>query len=158
MIRRRTLFRWHHIFGLWAGIVLLIISVTGLLLTFRSQLRTPTPNARPTAEPLSLPKLLHRVEQDQEGTKVTDIHLPEEPDEPYEFYLDDDDETLIFVDGQGQILERRKTAQGFTRILLQIHTGEMFGIPGQGVATLAGLSLCLLIYTGVAMYLRRRKK
>ena len=35
------------------------------------------------------------------------------------------------------------------------HTGEFYGLPGQGIAALASLAACVLVYTGLSLALRR---
>lgn len=45
-----------------------------------------------------------------------------------------------------------RRVRGWTRFA---HTGEVLGVPGQLIATLASLAGVLLVYTGVALSLRR---
>ncbi len=155
---RRQLFRAHQAVGVVAGLVLVLSAVTGMLLVFREALGPgPPPQAPVVAQPLSLEALIATAQAAGPGDAVTDIGLPSAPDRPYVFYLDDDDETEVYLAGDGQVLGQRPTV-GLTRTLFRLHTGEIFGSPGKVVNVAAGTALVVLVVTGGWMIAARRRR
>jgi len=107
---------------------------------------------------LRLDALVAKAVAAGDGSPATDVGLPLTPKAPYVVYLDDDAETIVYLDGNGNIVETRESAGGFTRILFQLHTGEMLGTTGQVIAVVTGLGLCSLVVSGLAMLLSRRRR
>lgn len=158
MVTRRTYFRWHQRVGLAIGLFAAVIALSGVILVFRGQLKTPPPRAPRVRAPVSIDELVAAAVAAGDGAKATDVALPQREGEAYAVWLDDDDERVVYLDGAGTVLEIRATAGGFTRVMFQIHTGELIGLPGQGIALGTGLGLCVLTFTGLAMILSRRRK
>ena len=158
MIGRRTYFKVHQAIGVGAAAVLLLAALTGMLLVFRGYFKGPRPPQAPVVEqPLALEALIERAVAAGPGDPVTDIGLPSAPDRPYLFYLDDDDETVVYLAGDGTVLAARKTAGGFTRTLFRLHTGEIVGTPGEALNFLGGAGLTVLVISGRMMIVSRRR-
>ncbi len=157
-LARRVYFRIHHTIGLWLSALLLLSALTGTVLLFRGSLKEPTPTVEPVASPVSLETIVARAVKSGDGSPATDLSLPLEPTDPYRVYLDDDAETIVFLDGHANIVASRTTAGGLTRILFQLHTGELLGTPGLILTLLTGLGLCTLVGSGLAMLLSRRRR
>lgn len=154
--RRRRLFRLHQSVGAALSAVLLVIAATGAALTFRGCAKSPPPRAPEVAEPLGLEALLARAEAEA-GAAITDITLPDAPDDPYVFYADDDAETALYLAADGAVIERRATVGGAMQWLFKLHTGEIVGLPGQALALLGGLGVVALTATGLGMIASRRR-
>ncbi|MCA9717635.1 MAG: PepSY domain-containing protein [Myxococcales bacterium] len=157
-ISRRAHFRWHQAVGLSIGLLAVIIAVSGSILVFRDQLKQPPPAAPIVETPISLDALVERAVAAGDGSPATDLAIPQEPGAAYRVWLDDDAETLVFLDGRGEVLETRSTAGGLTRWVFKLHTGELIGTPGRALALLTGVGLCVLAYTGAAMIVSRRRR
>ena len=157
MSMRRKLFQLHNTVGAWLAAVFAVIALTGSLLVFRGCAKVRPPSAPVVEQPLGLEALLARAQREAGDEVITDIALATEPDEPWVFWLDDDDETVLYLAGDGALIERRRTAGGLTRLLFQLHTGEIVGLPGQAAALLAGLGMLALVATGLGMIVSRRK-
>lgn len=158
MSARRTFFKLHQAVGVAAAAFLLLSALTGTVLVLRDCFKEGPPPAAPVVErPLALEALVARAVAAGPGDPVTDIALPGEPDRPYQFFLDDDDETIVYLAGDGALLGTRKTAQGFTRTLFRLHTGEIAGLPGEALTFLGGLSLLVLVVSGLMMIVSRRR-
>jgi uncharacterized iron-regulated membrane protein len=156
---RKKLFRWHQWIGATIAAMLIVIAATGLVLTFRGQLRAPKVVAPEIAVPLRIDQMYARAEQEAGGEAITDIALPQDPCDPWVFYLDDDAETELFFAGDGSLITRRTAGAGLTRLLFQLHTGEIAGIAGQAVVLAAGTGLIALVASGLGMmYTRRRRR
>jgi uncharacterized iron-regulated membrane protein len=108
-------------------------------------------------QPLALEALMERAVAAGPGDPVTDIGLPSAPDRPYLFYLDDDDETVVYLAGDGTVLAARKTAGGFTRTVFLLHTGEIAGKPGEILNFLGGAAMTVLVISGLMMIVSRRR-
>lgn len=158
MSARRKLFKLHQAVGLAAALFLLLSALTGTLLVLRGSLGDgPPPRAPVVEQPLALEVLMARAVAAGPGDPVTDIALPGEPDRPYVFYLDDDDETVVYLAGDGTVLATRTTAGGLTRVLFRLHTGEIAGVAGETVTFLGGASLLILVTSGLMMIVSRRR-
>ena len=158
MIGRKTYFKLHRAIGVGAAAVLLLAAVTGMLLVFRGYFKGPPPPQAPVVErPLALAALMEIATAAGPGDPVTDIGLPAKPDRPYQFFLDDDDETVVYLAGDGTVLEARKTAGGFTRTLFLLHTGEIAGKPGEVLNLLGGAAMTVLVISGLMMIVSRRR-
>ena len=155
MIPRRRLFKVHNALGVGASAFLLLIAVTGVLLTFRGQFKRPRPTVSPVETALGVEALVATAEA-AVGARATDVALPKTPTAPYVVWLDDAADTVVFMDGSGAIVEQRSNKGGWMRVVFGLHTGEILGVPGQALSVLSGLSLALLSMTGLAMFRRRR--
>ena len=158
MITRRGLFKLHQAVGLAAALFLLIVALTGVALVFRGSFKPGPPPAAPVVErPLALELLMARAVAAGPGDPVTDITLPDAPDRPYEFWLDDDAETVVFLAGDGALLGSRTTRGGVMQTLFRLHTGEIAGMPGEALSFLGGVSVVALVISGLWMIAARRR-
>lgn len=159
MSTRRNLFRVHQTVGLAAGLVLLVTALTGGLLTFRDSFKDgPPPRAPVVDRALTLEALMARAVAAGPGDPVTDITLPSEADDPYQFWLDDDAETVVYLAGDGAVLGSRTTRGTWMQWVFRLHTGAIGGKPGELLVFAGGLSLAGLGVTGVWMYAARRRR
>ena len=109
-----------------------------------------------------------KAESQVPGWQTVSLRLPGNPNAPWSFSLDtstgarrpDTRTTLtldrqtgatITVEGYESVPAGRK-AVGWNRF---IHTGEAFGLIGQTIAGLASISAVMLVWTGIALSLRR---
>ena len=109
-----------------------------------------------------------RAEQEVPAWQSISLRLPAAPDAPWSFSVDtsagarrpDRRAQITFDRGTGE-LKRVETyqdqspgrrAMGWLRF---IHTGEAFGLVGQTVAGLVSAGGAVLVYTGLALALRR---
>lgn len=146
----RTTRRLHRRVGVVIALFTATIAITGVLLSFRGSLRAVDPVAEPVAEAPSIDALIVRAEAIG-AAPVTDVTMPSSPTDPYRFWIDDDDETLIFLDGRGDLLGRRPTKGGVMQFLFAVHTGEVLGGAGVAISVFTGLSLLWLIVSGLLM-------
>jgi len=122
------------------------------------------------AEFLTLDPLLEQAKQQVPDWQNIRLQVQGASAETVAFMFDDGDESDRKGKGQrselrmnrlsGRILQwtapsqasRGQSWRSYTRVL---HTGEVFGFPGQTVALLAALGATLLVWTGIALSLRR---
>jgi uncharacterized iron-regulated membrane protein len=101
-MKLRTLFFWPHLIaGVLAGVVILVMSVTGVLLTYERQLvawsNDHLRSARPSgsAAPLPVETLIARLQAENPGMAVSALTLASEPDAPV---LVQDGRRTVYVD------------------------------------------------------------
>jgi len=150
-VKRRSLWQAHRRIGLAISLFALVVALSGFALLFRGQLREPLPTVTSTGATISLDVVVARASEHGGGAPATDVTMPSAPGEPYQVWLDDEDETLVFVDDRGDVRGARPTTGGLTRFLFRLHTGELFGDVGWVLAGLTGLSLVALSLSGVVM-------
>jgi uncharacterized iron-regulated membrane protein len=156
-IARKTLFKLHNTVGLAIAALVLISALTGIVLSFRAQLSFVPPAAPVVGEHLPLEQLIAKAEAAGDGSPATDIQLALEPEQPYLVWLDDDAESEVYLDGAGNVLAIHEGKRGLTRVLFRLHTGELLGVFGQALVVGSALGLCLLAWSGLGMWLARRR-
>ena len=158
MTLRRRLFKMHRVVGIAAATVLVVTALSGALLVLRESLRpAPPPCVVATGEPLGLEALMARAAAVGPDELITDITLPGEAGGPYVFYFDDDAETVVYLASDGALIDKRVTANGFTRWLFRLHTGEIAGTPGETVVFGSAVALLVLTASGLMMAIARRR-
>jgi uncharacterized iron-regulated membrane protein len=150
-MKRRTWFRLHQWVGLGSAALLVLSAVTGLVLLFRAELAPPRPVAPECGERLPLEQLVARAEAVGDGSPATDIGLPQAEGEPYTVWLDDDAETEVYLAADGRVLGTYAGAEGLTRTLFRLHTGELLGTTGKLLSLAAGFGLLTLVTSGLSM-------
>ncbi|MDE0166892.1 MAG: PepSY-associated TM helix domain-containing protein [Bryobacterales bacterium] len=162
MSLRKAIFWVHLAVGVTAGVVILMLAVTGVILTYEAQLnrwalrdyRANPPG--PGAAPLGLDELITRVTGGQPADAVTSVALHRDPLEPAVVELDGG--ATVFVDrftgnrlGDGNTRTRR-----FLRSVMYWHRwfaleGE-YRIIGRTVVAVANLGFLFLIVSGVYLW------
>jgi len=137
---RKVIFWCHLIAGVTAGIVILIMSVTGVLLTYERQV---------------------------EGWRSITLQLPAKPDAPVTFAIDRGNggqpqlrSQLTINRATGEVVRwepasNNTAGRRFRSWLRFAHTGEVYGLLGQTVAGLVSLGGAFLVYTGLSLAWRR---
>ena len=176
-------FNWHNVIGLWSWAPLVIIVASGVVISFpwatnfvyRAVGESP-PAARPPAPPsresvpldlTGLDALVARAEQRTSDWRSLTLTLPTKPDAPATFAIDG---------GTGGQPQKRAELQldrvsgnevrwtpfsagtpgrRLRSILRFAHTGEVLGPVGQTIAGIVTLGAVFLVYTGLALTLRR---
>jgi uncharacterized iron-regulated membrane protein len=183
-------FNWHNVIGFWSALPLFIVVLSAVVIsyTWASNLvyrvageAPPVPQQRsaPAAgagtqqggEPLApldgLESLFARAERQVEGWRSITLQLPQKPDAPVVFAIDQGN------GGQPQLRAQlaldRKTGEvvrwepysnntlgrRMRSWLRFAHTGEVYGLFGQTIAALASLGGAFLVYTGLSLAWRR---
>lgn len=157
MSMRRTFLQWHRNVGITIVALALLSAVTGTVLVFRGSIATEPPRVAAVERTVALEEIMAAAVAAGDGSPATDIGLPTAPDAPYVVWLDDDDETEIYLDGRARVVGRKAGLHGVTRFLFRLHTGDLLGPFGTVLTVLTGLGVMLLGVTGLAMSLKRRR-
>ena len=180
--KRARNFNWHHAFGAWAIIPLIVIALTGLVFSYDwaekavyavagdapARVALQAPPETVDAETTDLQSLSEKAVTQIENWRKFRLVLPgANQDGPVEFtvyYGREDIPTqrtkLSYDKGTGALVSEEpfqsiapgRRARIFIRYL---HTGEVYGIFGQTIAGFASLLACLLIYSGLSLALGR---
>lgn len=180
-------FNWHHVFGFWAAIPLLVIVATATVFNYSwanamvyrlageepPQRRTASEPEGPVidipvgAEQRSYDELFRLAGAHRQDWRLLTMTLPEANAATVSFSIDGgnggqpqkrDSLTLnaysgaVVEDAPFTSLSAGRQARSWVRFL---HTGEALGLIGQTLAGLASFAAVLMVWTGLALALRR---
>jgi len=173
---KRILFDLHHSLGVFASVILIIVSASGLFIHY-PRLNAlmykldQTPSPRPPRQPatagvqqISAGSLYRVALTALPGARVVFVNLPPKVDQPYVAAMRfPEDHTpggrsRVFVDRfTGAVLSAVSTrrAEPGTRLgnsIRSIHTGDLFGKPTEMIWLAAAIVLASQTITGVAMW------
>jgi uncharacterized iron-regulated membrane protein len=180
---KRINFDLHHALGIWAAVLLLIITSTGLWVRYgkvdewmRKLNRSPTPPipSQPAADPgmplLSLDSIASAARRAVPGASIMNIQLPPGPKRPAMVQLKyPEDHTpagrsRVFVDKyRGTVLLAMSTrtaeaGQHMIDIKRSLHTGDIYGVPTQILWMLGAFLLATQAVTGVLMWWNAKRR
>ena len=174
----------HNALGVYAGVVLLAIALSGAYLVFAGRVDpvmrrvarvTPYPEAlastpRPGARPVSPDQAVAAAARAVPGGELRYLALPAGPTGVYWVITRPLGETgrkraqsHVWVDQySGRVLAVRdwRRATAADRVLasmLPLHNGELLGTPGRWAVAAAGIAPLLLYVTGVRLWWRKRR-
>jgi len=177
-------FNWHHVFGFWAAIPLIVVISTATVFNYswannlvyrlageeppvrgqasNAEVVTPAPAAR-----LPYADLVARAATYSDDWRTITLAIPDATASTASFTLDEGDGgqpqkrhvvTLDVSDGEvvnwAPFTSQSAGAQA-RRWVRFLHTGEALGLTGQTVAGLASFAAILMVWTGLALALRR---
>jgi uncharacterized iron-regulated membrane protein len=178
---------WHNVLGIWCALPLLVIALTGVVMSFDwanallfrlsgstpavrgNQRRGGSPRAPlgEKAPELDYGRLLAVLKAQNPAWRTIALNIGQtahgpvaavvdngtggQPQHRIQYLLNRDTAAVLkatyFADGSvGQQL------RAFVRFG---HTGEYYGIAGQFIAGLVSLAACVLVYTGLSLFIRR---
>jgi uncharacterized iron-regulated membrane protein len=176
-------FNWHNVIGLWCALPLLVISITGVVMSYQwandllFRLTGTPPPARNAdssrrgqhGEPnwAGLNPVWMKAEQQVPGWRILTLRLPASNRAPLTFTIDTGDGGR--PDQRSQLVLNRRTAEvirfeafsGYSagrqlRTWFRfIHTGEAGGIVGRTVAAFAAAGTAMMVWTGFWLAGRR---
>jgi uncharacterized iron-regulated membrane protein len=186
-------FNWHHVFGFWAAVPLVIVVASGVVisyswasaLVYRAAGEAPpavpggaTPQQTRAAsrgpegggvKPLALDGL-NRVwarAESVDGWQTLALRVPSARDRQVIVTVDRGTggqpqrrAQLAFERATGAVVSSEpfqslSTGRRLRSILRFAHTGEVLGLAGQTIAGVASFSAVMLVYSGLALSLRR---
>jgi len=180
-------FNWHHVFGLWAALPLLVIIVTATTFKYRWTVdllyrlageETPVLGAPANDENNQQPILSRAAYADLIAVASTysddwltiTLAIPNANANTATLTLDDGDggqphkRHVVTLDASSGDLvawapfTSQTAGTQARRWIRYLHTGEAFGIPGQTIAGLASFAGIIMVWTGLALALRRFRR
>jgi uncharacterized iron-regulated membrane protein len=163
---RKIIFWLHLTAGVFAGVVILIMSVTGALLAFQPQIEAfverdaRTIQISENAERLDANTLLSRIQTVKPEIKPTNLTIKSAPDEAAALALGREG-TLYVNPYNGEITgENSKSARAFFQFVTDWHrwlgaSGENRAI-GKGITGACNLAFLVLAITGIYLWMPRK--
>lgn len=177
-------FNWHHVFGFWAAIPLVVIISTATVFNYswannlvyrlageEPPVRGRSANAEETAAaPASrLPygDLVETAKTYSTDWRTITLSIPEATAVSANLTLDEGDggqpqkrHVLTLDVSNGEVLKwapftSQTTGAQARRWVRFLHTGEALGLTGQTIAGFASIAAILMVWTGLALALRR---
>jgi uncharacterized iron-regulated membrane protein len=171
-------FNWHNSIGVWCAPVLIVITLTGAVMSYQwanDLLYRLTGNVPPPAGPgamaeggrANLAAILASAEQQVPGWVAITLRLPQRPTAPIVAVVQEPPawhpapRSLLTLDASSAAVVSWEpfAAQNLGRRLRSwvrpLHTGEAAGVVGQAVVGLASTGGAFLVYTGAALAWRR---
>lgn len=174
-------FHWHHIFGIWSALPLVVVVATATVFSFSwsadwvkrlagegdRKPSKPYSSEAPVGALLSLDELLTVAKSEVDHWNTVALIVPKTGDQQVTFELDfgsgrqpqlKQQLSLSRVSGEVVGVETfsdqpaNRQARAYIRFL---HTGEVYGVLGQTIAGLVSLTSLLLVWTGLALAWRR---
>jgi uncharacterized iron-regulated membrane protein len=152
--------KYHRMISLVAGLFLLLITTTGVLLHVREFLEEGEKEERPKAAynlasgmPAEWTEILNKgcmaVVSQNPKARIERVRIDLEDEKPRFVLQTGGEERMNYIIGEGgRIL---KVSRPEKNLLLRLHTGEIIGDVGEGMNFLLGLGLLILIFTGGVM-------
>jgi uncharacterized iron-regulated membrane protein len=172
-------FNWHNSIGIWSVIPILAIAWTGVAMSYGWANRLTSwvvgsantewrggQRTKPAEAPSSsLDALLARAERQSAQWKAITMAVPRDDSDPVDFAIDMSGyggigkTAALDLDRTGKVVlfvpaGNRHIATDYIRYG---HTGEIWGVAGQTIAGAASLGGAVLVWTGVALSLRRMR-
>ncbi len=178
-------FNWHNVIGAWSAPVLVVLTFTAMCISFPktydviySVTGMERPPAAPRADgqaakpaPVPVPNGLDAMwaaaANHLPAWKSIAMRLPQSAGQPVTFTMNDLGKlnpmarsTLTIDAASGRVVkwdpyDQQPAGQRLRTWMRFGHTGEIWGVGGQIVAGLASAGGCVLLYTGIALALRR---
>jgi uncharacterized iron-regulated membrane protein len=154
-----TLLKLHRWAGLSAGLVILVLAVTGCALVFEEDIdrlfNRGLTVVTPGPAPISLQEAVAAVRAAHPGETPTGLVLPERPHHALVVVLENDQ--AVGVDPyRGRVLGARDRLGGFARFLRRLHKTLLAGETGRTIAGILTLVTLLMALSGTILWWPRR--
>ncbi|XQW83907.1 PepSY-associated TM helix domain-containing protein [Thalassotalea piscium] len=177
-------YQWHNTFGFYMAPLLIVITFTAIFFSFKwpgntlksyvSSQTQELPKAEALTpdninQQLSMQTLLSKVSTANPNWQTISLSVAKAPQSIQTFQVDmgtggepKKRKSVLLNTLNGELIAEQgfddnSTYRKIRTYIRFLHTGEMYGLVGQTLAGLASLLACLLVYTGIAMSLRRWK-
>lgn len=148
-IKRTLMFKLHWRVGLIAAFFIIWLSVTGILLNHSRSLGL---HENYTENPVILSVY---------NMSIPDGYIKDIIKQEGQVIVQTQDDTLTLSEGDNveQAVARSYRGEGVNmeKIILDLHTGKLFGLPGTLISDLAALALLFLTFSGLYNLWRRKK-
>jgi uncharacterized iron-regulated membrane protein len=149
----------HRYAGVLAGLLLVVISITGSLLVFNEELdhrlNPQLLHITPQVEQLSIQTIVDIAQTAQPDLKTHRIIVPQKLDRAYEVLMESSKDEYIDVyinPYTGAVLGSRPYQQTVRRLLVNLHASFFAGDLGWNLAGVCGVAFVLLSFTGAVLW------
>ena len=181
---RPRVFNWHNTIGLWCAPILIVLTITGLIMSYQwanNLLYILTGSDKPSSSggnnrtsrvtqnqiPTNIDLLLGHAKANFPGWKAITLRVPASGSSAITFSVEANESVNPFARSEitlnsktGETLKKQtynaNNAGRKLRIWARgLHTGEALRMPGQIAAVIASTGGAFLVYTGLSLALRR---
>ena len=162
----KTIRRIHTYGGISAAIFLIVIGITGVILTFRSSLRPPPVNVPPSMHDQSPIDKLDIIKRAGLKMKLpaASVSFANASSRPHRITFKNEKKTSLYYSISGEFIERRDRPQWtWIRFMFDLHTGSIAGRSGELMIAMIGVVLVVSALSGIMIWpflmkVRRRRQ
>jgi uncharacterized iron-regulated membrane protein len=151
----RRFFRWIHTWmGLVAGLVIAVVSLTGSVIVFRTEIPLASfPRSTGGAGVVGLDAIASQIAQTQPDAQVRRVRFPAQAGDPFVVQVESAGKTLRLVcdASSGRVLGTLNTR--FTDWMVDLHRNLLAGKTGRKAVGAVGILLFVLAGTGMLLWL-----
>jgi len=156
---RRTLLTLHQWIGLAAGLLLIVVALSGSALVFENEVdRALNPGlsyVAPRERPLPIEALVARVIGAHPGEQVVSVRIAEQADQSYELSLRSRQSAMVDP-YSGAVLGLRDRERSLARRLHLLHTRLLAGETGEAIVGWIDVAMLALAVSGLVLWWPRR--
>lgn len=162
--QKRWFGKWHLYLGIFAGVIVAFVGLTGSILTFRDEidhaLNKQLFEVSPQQQRLPLARLISVIHKKYPKLNYTYLSVPEKdhPSDTYALYDVKEKEQVFINPYNGEICGRRKTGDGFIAVVTELHTSLFIPVVGEYFVGLCALILMILTISGLRLWIPRKWK
>ncbi|MEL7530527.1 MAG: PepSY-associated TM helix domain-containing protein, partial [Bacteroidota bacterium] len=162
--QKKWYLRWHLYLGLFAGTIIMVVALSGTVLTFRDEIdRWLNPDlllVKPQGEVLAIHKLLEITQRQESDWEIVGIFVPEldQPERSYQIRVEGDKRQIFINPYDGQIIGSRVRDDAFIGIMLSLHRRLLLPTWGRYIVGISALILVIMTITGLRQWIPKRWK
>lgn len=162
--QKRWFGKWHLYLGIFAGVIVAFVGVTGSILTFGDEidraLNKELFEVAPQKERLPLAELISVVHKKHPDLNYAYLEIPEKdhPSDTYTFFNIKKKEQVFINPYNGEICGRRKTGTGFIAVVTELHISLFIPVVGKYFVGLCTLILTILTISGLRLWIPEKWK
>jgi uncharacterized iron-regulated membrane protein len=156
----RRSFKWIHTWmGLLAGLVIAVVSLTGSVIVFRSEIPLALfPSSAGGARVVGLEAITRQIAHTNPNARVRRVRFPAHAGDPFVVQIESagKQEQLVCDSSSGRVLGTLKT--GFSDWMVDLHRNLLAGKTGRKFVGAVGIVLFVLAGSGMALWLIGARK
>ncbi|MEL6649667.1 MAG: PepSY-associated TM helix domain-containing protein [Bacteroidota bacterium] len=160
--QRKWYLRWHLYLGLFAGTIIMIVALSGTILTFRDEIdRWLNPElmlVEPQGEVLPVGMLLQKAQQQRPNWQISGLFVPEldQAELAYQIRAVGEKKQIFINPYTGELLGSRLRDSAFIGIMLSLHRRLLLPAWGRYIVGLSALILIIMTITGLRQWIPKR--
>jgi uncharacterized iron-regulated membrane protein len=159
-LRSRRLFKWVHTWiGLVAGLVIAVVSLTGSVSVFRTEIQlASSPRGAGGPRVVGLDEIASQIAHADPNAQIRRVRFPAAPGDPFvvQVELAGKQKHLVCEASTGRVLGTLQT--GWTDWMVDLHRNLLAGKTGRKAVGAIGMVLFMLAATGLSLWLMGARK
>lgn len=162
--QKRWFGKWHLYVGIFAGLILTIVGLTGSILVFQDEidqaLNPELFEVAKTQKRIPIEEIIPIIQSKYPGIKFEYIMDTDEnnPLSTYRFYGSDDKQEYFINPYTAELSGKRIASSAFIRVVTTIHRTLLIPQAGRYIVGLAALCLIILTISGIRLWLPKKIK